>query len=156
MIARFEFATQPDENHIVRTYNIDYEPGTLYLVIPENLSTPENLAKFKSDWEIAQETEKITDSFKWSEIGKKPEKYVFVSFFAVYENSDFSPDKKVAEREWKTLDYFGFTNRIHNWIGGGIWFMKNNSYANLDIENMKKRVKLYADEFKKQVKPQKI
>ena len=147
--AKFEFATQPDEKHIVKTYDIDYEPGTLYLVIPENLSTPENLAKFKSDWEIAQETGKIADSFKWPEIGKKPEKYVFISSFAVYETGDFPCDRRIAEREWKTLDYFGFTNRKHNWIGGGIWYMKNNSYCMPDIETMEKQVKKYADNFKK-------
>ncbi|MCM8828346.1 MAG: beta-galactosidase trimerization domain-containing protein [Candidatus Omnitrophica bacterium] len=147
--AKFEFATQPDEKHIVRTYDIDYQPGTLYLVIPENLSTSENLEKFKSDWEIAFETGKIADSFTWPAIGKKPEKFIFICSFAVDENGEFIPDRRIAEREWKTLDYFGFTNRIHKWIGAGTWYMKNNSFCDPNIETIKKQAQKYAEEFKK-------
>ncbi|MCX7705496.1 MAG: hypothetical protein N2115_04475 [bacterium] len=147
--ARFDFATQPYEQHIVRTYDIDYQPGTLYLVIPENIATPENLEKFKSDWDIAFETGKFADSFTWPTIGKKAEKFIFISSFAVNENSEFAPDRRIAEREWKTLDYFGFTNRIHKWIGGGIWYMKDGSYCNPDIETMKKQAQRYAEEFNK-------
>jgi hypothetical protein len=146
--AKFEFATAPDANAIVRTYDIDYRPGTLYLVMPEDLATSDNLAKFKSDMEIAAETGKIADSFAWPAIGRKPRQFLFFNSFAVSEQGDFACDARVAAREWKTLDYFGYVNRFKRHIGGGLWhLMKENSYCSPDVGAMQRHAAGYATNY---------
>jgi len=137
--ATFEFATAPDEKQIVRTIRADCRPGGMVLVMPPDLTTPENLARFKTDRDVAQQTGKIADAFEWPAIGKKPEQFpLFVS--ARIGGYSLEVDASVAEREWKTLDYFGFSNRSKSKIGGGIWYCKNDSYCQPDLERMRKRV----------------
>lgn len=149
LVARFEFATAPDEKAIVKTLDIDYSPGTLYLSIPENLATPENLARFKTDREIAGETGKIADSFQWPTFGHPPKIFPFFAYDAFQEEGDFAADARIVAREMKTLDYFGFSNRIKTSIGGGTWYMKNGSYCSPDTETMKRQAKFYAEQFAK-------
>src|SRR6185437_14077506 len=106
--ATFEFATAPDEKSIVRTLKIDNQPGTVSIFMPPNLLTPENIALFNTDAEIAAATGRLADAYSWPTWGKPLEKFpFFVS--AALENRFTPPDAKVVARELKTLDYFGYT-----------------------------------------------
>lgn len=134
--ARFEFATAPEEAAIVKTLNVDYEPGTLYLALPTDLGSPENLDKFTVDLELAEKTGRLADSFEWPTLGRKPTRYPFFCAFAV-SRLNFKPDRRVAAREWKTFDHFGFVNDRMAHAGGGTWRMKNNSQCDPDVEAMR-------------------
>lgn len=144
--ASFEFATAPDEKSIVRTLQIDNQPGTVAIFMPPNLLTAENLALLKTDREIAEETGKRADAHAWPTHGRKPQKF---SFFVTESIDDaFTPaDATVRAREEKTLGYFGFTDSHLRHISGA-WLMADNSYCAPDIEKMRKKFTNAAAKFK--------
>ena len=144
--ARFEFATAPDEDAIVRTMDVDSTPNGLVVVMPPNLLTEENRKRFKRDREFAEATGQLADSFDWPTIGRKPERIpFFVS--ATVGGYGTEVDQSVQNREWKTLDYFGFSNRDKPFIHGGIWRMNNNSFCSPDIDLMQKNAAIHARGF---------
>ncbi len=150
--AKFEFASAPNQKSIVRTMDVDSTPNGLIVVAPPNLTTAEYRSRLKRDSEFAQETGKRADNYPWPTIGKKPQQF---PFFVSVQIGGYGtlPDQTVIDREWKTLDYFGFSNREKSYLGGGIWLMKDGSYCNPDTERMKKniadRVKLFHQQGKK-------
>ena len=144
--AKLEFATAANDESIVRTMDVDSEPNGLVVVMPPDLTTAENLGRLKRDKEFAEETGRIADAFEWPGIGKKPERFPF--FVSATVGGYGTPvDRAVAEREWKTLDYFGFCNRTKEYIGGGVWYAKEGSYCRPDVERMKKQAAALAREF---------
>jgi hypothetical protein len=144
--ATFEFATSPDEKSIVRTIKLDNHPGTVAIFLPPNLLTAGNLAQFKTDREIAEETGRLADAHDWPTHGKTREKFPFFVTAAV--NSKFTPrDADVLEREEKTLSYFGFSDEHLHRIGGA-WLTKDKSYCNPDLEKMEQKFQRDAAEFK--------
>jgi hypothetical protein len=150
--AKFEFASAPDAQSIVRTMDVDSTPNGLIVVAPPDLTTAENRERLKRDREFAEETGKRADHYPWPTVGKKPRHF---PFFVSAQIGGYGtlPDQSVIDREWKTLDYFGFSNREKTYLGGHIWLMKNGSFCSPDIERMKKntaaRVKLFHEEGKK-------
>ncbi|MEI6537556.1 MAG: hypothetical protein WCN98_19590, partial [Verrucomicrobiaceae bacterium] len=146
--ATFECATAPDEKSIVRTIKLDNKPGTVAVFTPPNLLTKENLALFKTDHEIAEDTGRLADAHSWPTHGKCPEKFPFFVTAAI--NNKFTPpDKAVLAREQKTLDYFGFTSEHLRRIGGA-WLMNDKSFCNPDIAKMREKFQRSAEDFKKE------
>jgi len=143
---KFEFASAPNENKIIKLIERDAEPSGIHIIIPPDVLTPDGIKKFTDEYEIAQATGKIADLFKWPTIGKKPEIFPFLATFHSGEEGISPIDKKTLEREWKTFDYFGFSNREKIRIGG-LWLMKNNCYSQPDIEKMEERVKSNIKQF---------
>jgi len=144
--ARLEFASAANDKSIVRTMDVESEPNGLVVVVPPDLTTDENLGRLKRDKEFAEATGRIADAFRWPDIGKKPERFPF--FVSASVGGYGTPvDKAIADREWKTLDYFGFSNRTKKYIGGGVWYMKDGSYCRPDIERMRKQAAARATEF---------
>ena len=144
--AKLEFATAPDEKAIVRTLNVDNTPPGLAVFLPPNLLTKENLALFKTDQEIADANGKLADAHDWPTHGRRPERFPF--FVTESIDNEFTPRAEaVVARERKTLDYFGFSDQHLRHIGG-VWFMKNKSYCEPDIEKMKSTAETRAAEFK--------
>ena len=144
--AKLEFATAANDQSIVRTMDVDSEPNGLVVVAPPDLTTDENLGRLKRDRDFAEATGRIADACEWPDIGKKPAQFPF--FVSATVGGYGTPvDKAVADREWKTLDYFGFSNRTKAYIGGGVWYMKDNSYCRPDIERMTERAAVRAAEF---------
>jgi len=135
--ARFDFATAPDEKSIVRTIDEDRVPGGLFLIMPPDLTTPENVAKFITDREMAEETGRIADSMQWPAIGRKPQRFPF--FVRVAMGEIVQPDREITRREWKTLDYFGFSNRQRTFINGKIWQYQDGCYCRPRTAKMKER-----------------
>jgi beta-galactosidase GanA len=148
LIAKFEFATAPDEKAIVRTLKLDNKPGTVAIFVPPNLLTPENLALLKTDGEIAAANGKLADAHPWPAHGKPREKFPFF-VTANIDNKFTPPDEAVRAREQKTLDYFGFSSEHLRRIGGA-WLMKDKSYCAPDIEKMRARFQQAAADFKKE------
>lgn len=145
---RFEFASEPDESKIVKVIERDAQPSGIHIIIPPDFATPEGAKKLTDDLEIAENTGKLADSFKWPTIGKKPEIFPFLASFHSGEAGLAPLDRKLVERELKTFSYFGFSNREKSRIGG-MWYMKNNCYCQPDIEKMKERVKANIEEANK-------
>ncbi|MCX7705764.1 MAG: beta-galactosidase trimerization domain-containing protein [bacterium] len=145
---KLEFATQPDDSKIVKIIERDAQPSGIHVIIPPDFNTPEGAKKLTDDLEIAQSTGKLADSFKWPEIGKKPAIFPFFASFHSGEDGIAPLDSKVVEREWKTFDYFGFSNKTKTKIGG-LWFTKNDCYSQPDIEKMKTRLTTTVEEVKK-------
>ncbi len=133
--AVLEFATAPDEKSVVRTIRADCKPGGLVVVAPPDFTTPEHLARFKIDREIAEETGKLADAFPWPTYGKKPERFPFM-VAARIGGYGTPPDATVTAREEKTLSYFGFTPHDGR-IGGRVWHMKNGSFCQPDLDRMR-------------------
>jgi hypothetical protein len=146
--AKFEFATAADENSIVRTMHIDAEPNGLIVVMPPNLVSEENLDRFKIDREFAEATGKIADAYDWPTIGKKPEKIPFY-ISATVGGYSTPVDQEIMDREWKTLDYFGFSNRDPDkpTLHGKIWLGKNQSFCQPDVEKMRANAAVHAQHF---------
>ena len=144
--ARFDFATGPDEKSIVRTVDEDRVPGGLFLIMPPDLTTPENIAKFTTDRELAERTGKIADSIGWPTVGSKPRRFPF--FVRVAMGSIVEPAREVTEREWKTLDYFGFSNRQRTSINGKIWHYQDGCYCRPETDKMKERAEHDAQLFR--------
>ena len=144
--ATLEFATAPDDRAIVRTLKLDNQPGTVAVFLPPNLLTKENLALFKTDREIAEESGRLADAHPWPTHGRPLQKFPFF-VTAVIENSFTPPDAAVEARERKTLDYFGFTPSHLRHIGGA-WLMKGQSYCAPDLERMKTAIDAKAARFR--------
>lgn len=147
LVATFEFATAPNEDHVVRTIDADCEPGGMVIVMPPDLATPENLARMKTDRQVAEATGEIADAYEWPTFGKVPERFPFfvASRIGGY---GLDVDDEVTRREQKTLDYFGFSNRSRPFVHGGIWYGLNNSYCRPDVPRMKRVAADRAEEFR--------
>jgi hypothetical protein len=144
--AKFEFATAPDEKSIVRTLEVDNQPGTIAVFTPPNLVTAENVALFKTDREIAEATGRIADAHPWPTHGRFPQTFPF--FVSASVDNKFTPrDADVREREEKTLSYFGFANEHLRRIGGA-WHMKDQSFCNPDTDKMRTEFAREAAAFK--------
>ncbi len=146
--ATFEFATAPDEKSIVRTLRLDNQPPGFAVFLPPNLRTPENLALFKTDREIAEANGKLADSHPWPAFGKKPRQFPFFVTESISKRAA-SEDAAVTARERKTLDYFGFADEHLRSIRG-VWFMQNGSYCQPDTGKMKERAAAQAAEFQRE------
>jgi len=145
---KFEIASEPDEAKIVKVIERDAQPSGIHIIIPPDFNTSEGAKKLTDDLEIAEKTGKLADSFNWPDIGKKPQLFSFRARFHSGQEGFAPSDKKVSEREWKTLDYFGFSNKEKLRIGG-LWLMKNDCYNQPDIEKMKERLKTDTDQMQK-------
>jgi len=143
---KFEFATAPDEKAIVRTMDLDAEPNGVILAMPPNLATKENLERFKADREFATATGKIADAYDWPTIGKKPERIPFY-ISATVGGYSTPVDQEIMDREWKTLDYFGFSNRDKPSMHGKIWLSQNQSFCQPAIEKMRTNAATHAQHF---------
>ncbi len=137
--ARFEFASAPNEESIVRIMDVDSTPNGLVVVAPPDLTTAENRSRLMRDREFAEATGKRADSFPWPSIGKKPQQF---PFFVSAQVGGYGTkvDQSIMDREWKTLDYFGFSNRKKHYIAGGIWLIKEGSFCRPDLELMRKNI----------------
>lgn len=144
--ATIDFATAPDDKAIVKTFRRDATPGGVFLIVPPDLS-PANLPRLQMDIDIANATGKVADAAKWPAFGKSPVLFPFFASAAV-EGGWVPVDKKVAEREWKTLDYFGFNNKTKPRVGG-LWYLKNDCYSQPDIPTMTGAAKNAAEAFAK-------
>lgn len=144
--ARIEFATAPDENGIVRAYNIDNTPSTVAIYVPPNLLTGENVGRLKRDIEIAEEIGKQADLHSWPTHGSLPKKFHFSASASIH--NAFTPlDSRVRDREEKTLRYFGFNAPPQSHIGGA-WLMKENSYCQPDLDRMRAHFQRKSAEFR--------
>jgi hypothetical protein len=142
----FEFATAPDEVALIRTMEVDSVPNGLVIAMPPDLVTAENRSRFKRDREFAEATGKIADAFPWPTIGKKPERFPF--FVSATVTGYGTPvDQSVQDREWKTLGYFGFSNREKHALHGHVWRMLGGSYCQPDIATMRKNTAIYRKAF---------
>lgn len=154
--ARFEFAYEPDEKAIVKTIERDSQ-GSIRIIIPPDFK--EHPEKFVTDLELAEKYGAIADSMKWPEIGNKPKIFpFFVSANIPVINHQYPAvakiDQKTFEREWKTLDYFGFSNKekiilhTNSWNAG----LKKNyaCYSDFDVEQAQKAVLAEAEQCKKE------
>lgn len=146
--AVLEISTTPDESGLVRRYKIDNEPGSLAFYLPPHLLSEENRDLLKSDIELAEEIGKQADSHPWPTHGKPPVKFpFFVTAPIERKGSTTQPDRRVVEREKKTLAYFGFNEPPHSHIGGA-WFMKEGSYCLPDLDKMREKLQREAAAFK--------
>jgi hypothetical protein len=141
---KLEFATAPDERSIVRTLDVDNRPGSLAVYVPPNLLTPENLALLKTDRDIAEETGRQADAHAWPTHGRPLKTFPF--FVSARINEDV--DARVAEREHKTLSYFGFADEHLRHVSG-LWFRFEESYCRPDLAKMKARAAEQAAAFAK-------
>lgn len=142
----FEFASAPDEKHIVRSFDVDSVPNGLVIAMPPNLVTQENRSRFKRDREFADATGKFADAFPWPTIGKRPTKIPF--FVSASVGGYGTPvDQSIQDREWKTLGYYGFSNQEKHDLHGRIWRMLGKSYCRPDIATMQKNTDLYRKAF---------
>jgi hypothetical protein len=143
---RFEFATAPEDEAIVRTMEVDSQPNGLVVVMPPNLLTGENLQRLKRDRDFAEATGQIADQYDWPQFGKKPTQIpFFVS--ATVGGYGTEVDQAIMDREWKTLDYFGFSNRDKPFIHGHIWLRDDNSFCRPNLEKMRANADVHAREF---------
>lgn len=144
--ARFEFATEPREEAVVRRMDVDSKPGGLVVVAPPNLVSEENRSRLKRDSDFAEATGKLADAFAWPTFGKKPVKIpFFVS--ATVGGYGTAVDDEIEEREWKTLNYFGFSNRDLHDLHGTIWKRKNDSFCEPDLAAMTSGAEIEVKEF---------
>ena len=155
--AKFEFAFEKDEKAIVKTIERTTD-GSMRIIIPPDFK--EHPEKFTTDLELAEQYGAIADHMKWPEIGKKPEIFpFFVSINLPVVPEQTSPvvapvDRKTFDREWKTLDYFGFSNRKKIILHSNVWnagLRKNYAcYCGIDVSEVERTAKYEAEEFKKQ------
>jgi hypothetical protein len=162
--AEIEFAPRPDDDAVVKMFNVEYSPSTLHIVVPPNLESKENIARLRSDGEFAQEYGKLADTYDWPKTGKAPVKF---PFFVAANLDPNTMDAGVVARELKTLKYFGFngagngsvyekTGFPHKQIGGVGWYTKG-SYSAPDIEKMRARAAaLYKEQVAAGIKPDEI
>src|SRR5690606_13638486 len=111
-----QFATKPDDAAVVKTFKVNRSPSTITIVVPPDLESEANIAKLRSDIEIANEYGAIADDFDWSTAGKKPVKLPLLVTAAINPGEMGS---NVVERELKSLSNFGF-----NGIGSDSFFEK--------------------------------
>ncbi len=79
----------------------------MVIVAPPDLVLPENLARLKTDREIAEETGRLADAFPWPTFGLRPKRS---PIFAAAQIGSRGPvvDEAVTAREEKTPSHFGF------------------------------------------------
>ncbi|MCM8763907.1 MAG: beta-galactosidase trimerization domain-containing protein [Candidatus Omnitrophica bacterium] len=157
--ATFEFADKPDEKAVVKRIERDAY-GSMRIIIPPDFK--QHPEKFTTDLELAMKYGEIADRMKWPDTGKKPSLFpFFVSANLPTVPEQTSPvvapvDRKTFDREWKTLDYFGFANKEKIILPTGAWNagLKKNylCYCGLDLNQVKNTVKLEAQQFKKENK----
>ncbi|MCM8814381.1 MAG: hypothetical protein NC931_00115, partial [Candidatus Omnitrophica bacterium] len=157
--AKFEFADKPDEKAIVKTIERDVY-GSMRIIIPPDFK--QHPEKFTTDLELAMKYGEIADRMNWPDTGKKPSIFpFFVSANLPTVQEQISPvvapvDKKTFYREWKTLDYFGFSNKEKIILSTGAWnagLRKNYfCYCGFDLDQVKNTVKAEAEQFKKENK----
>lgn len=145
MKATVEFATSPDDSAIVARYEIDNSPGSVAIYVPPNLLTEENRSLLKRDIDLATETGMKADRHSWPVHGRKPEKFPFMVTARMTPHG-FKPDRRLLERERKTLDYFGF-NGPHIHIRGA-WHYKERSFCLPDIDKIRDSFQKDAAAFK--------
>jgi len=148
--ADIAFATEPKDDCIVKTFHVDATPGNEYISVPPNLS-PENLPNLRSAEEIAAATGKIADAMQWPKFGKKPVLFPYLLAANPEGANGFPPDRKVTEREQKTIDYFGFSNKEKIFLAVGTWRSKGPTlcYSQPDVEAMKANLITVVASFKK-------
>ncbi len=145
--ARFEFATAPQEDAVVRTVEADCCPNGLVIVMPPDLTTAENLARFGRDLDLAARFGKLADEFRWPQLGRRPERFpFFVS--ASLGGYELPLDERVTARERRTLDYFGFSNDRQTLLHGGIWLLDQGSYSRPDEAAMRSKAEQQAKEYR--------
>jgi hypothetical protein len=144
--ATFEFATAPEDSAVVRRYEIDNSPGSVAIYLPPNLETEENLALMKRDIDLATEIGEKADRHPWPMHGRKAVKFPLSVTAPLEPYGLGGPDRRVRERESKTLDYFGF-NGPHTHIRGA-WFYKDGSYCSPDLEKIKGEIQKAAVAFR--------
>ncbi len=155
--AKFEFACAPDEKSVVKTIERDVL-GSMRIIIPPGFEKPENSEKFTTDIKLAEKYGKIADNMKWPKIGKKPQIFpFFISANLPTVPEQISPvvaaiDRKTFDREWKTLDYFGFSNKEKIILSSNVWnagLRKDYScYSGVDIAEVENWAKVEAEQFK--------
>jgi hypothetical protein len=148
LLATFEFATAPEDGAVVRKFRADCTPGGMVVVMPPDLTTPENRARFGRDKDYADRTGQHADEFSWPSAGRKPRLFPFL-VQAQLGGYDLAVDDQVRQREEKTLAYFGFSNNRRAIIGGGTWLMKNGSYCRPDVQAIRRAASDAAARFKK-------
>lgn len=134
--ATFELATAPSADAVVRTIRADCRPNGLVIVAPPDLTTPENLSRLRTDRDVAEATGRVADAFRWPTHGRRPQRFPFLAATRV--GGYGTPvDEAVRLREEKTLSYFGFTPAADR-VLHGLWYMKNGSYCQPDLEKMRR------------------
>lgn len=150
MKARIEFGRADKADGTVepvKAFDIDAQPNGVVIVVPPDLDSPENIARLRRDADFAEETGKRADAHPWPTIGKRPERIPFL-VSAHIGGYDLEVDSVVTAREQKTLDYFGFNGSYERMLDG-LWFMKNQSYCQPDVTQMRERVQAEVTEFHK-------
>jgi hypothetical protein len=145
--ATLEFATAPDDQAIVRTMRADCQPNGLAVVVPPDLTTPEHVARLKTDRDLAEEIGRRADEFPWPRFGTVPRHFPFLVQAHVEGGTSKLVDAAVTARERKTLDHFGFTPHEGRVIHGGIWYPIDGSFCRPDIDKMKAQAALHAADF---------
>ena len=156
--AKFEFATAPNAESIVKVIERESEPAYMHIVMPPDFTTSENVTLCKMDSEYAFETGQIADNMIWPTVGKKPTSFPF--FVSTYISPE-SMDLSVVERELQTLANFGFNGpdgasellRSYGFkktmIHGGLWGdKKNNNYLEPELTTMRSRAQTAVKAFK--------
>jgi len=144
--AKFEFATAPEDQAILKTFEREAEPGVISLLVPPDFAQPENWPNLVMDLDVAEATGRVADAMTWPTVGRKPTLYPF--FVCESSSGGWWPqDRKVVDRERKTLDYFGFSNWDKEIIGG-LWYMQNDCYCQPDLPKMKAAAQQAAEEFR--------
>ena len=163
--ATFYFAYAPDEKAIVKIIRRDVM-GSMRIIIPPDFKEQENAEKFTTDLELAEKYGTIADAAKWPEIGRKPQIFpFFVSANIPTVNQEYPAiakiDQKTFDREWKTLDYFGFSNKEKIILSSNVWNAGLRKdylcYCGVNVSEVENTAKVEAEQFKKQGKnPEKI
>jgi hypothetical protein len=118
------------------------------VVVPPDLTTPENRSRLLTDRDLAEEYGRRADAFAWPTFGKKPELFPFL-VRALPAGGETRPvDAAVAARERKTLDYFGFTPESGRVIHGGVWKRRDDSFSAPDLTAMTAEAARHAARFK--------
>lgn len=159
-----EFANRPQDDAIIRKIELDDSPSLTAIVVPPNFENAENVAKIKTDLDLANQFGAIADSMKWPTIGKKPVKF---PFFVASSLNPENISKTVVERELKTLSYFNFNGMgsssfyepygyTHKYIGGVGWHTKG-SYSAPDVDRITKQAtSTYESQIKNGIRPEQI
>ncbi|WAC20493.1 hypothetical protein OVA24_03760 [Luteolibacter sp. SL250] len=148
--ATIEFATSPEESAVVRRYEIDNAPGSMGIYVPPNLETEENRTLLKRDIDLAIGIGEKADRHPWPQHGRKAVKFPLLVTAPMEPYGIGGPDRRVRERELKTLDYFGF-NGPHTHIRGA-WFYKDRSYCSPDLDKIRTEFRKAAATFKEKGK----
>src|SRR5262249_8839242 len=146
LTATLDIATAPQESAIVRTIHADCRPNGLVVIMPEDLTSPQNRSRLKIDRELAEETGKLADAFDGPTFGKPPERVPFL-VPAKVEESRLAVDAAITARERKTLGYFGFTPAAGRILHAKTWFATDKSYSAPDLARMTQQAKSDAQDY---------